>query len=154
MIPEDLSDLCTYTSFDTVDTPSTSINYTALMGQRSDILQCDGVDTISDISYNDTSCNSEEEADSYPIRVALVPSLWQGPPGAPLQLEVDLGGQVHTPSYVPLCAIINPRSGWNKIHDICTFLRQVGPYVMILSEHWGRKKPFQGALKSQHYKVV
>ena len=27
-------------------------------------------------------------------------------------------------------------------------------HIMILSEHWGRKKPFEKALASQHFKVL
>ena len=122
----------------------------------SDIPQCDGADTISDRSSNDSmsSYNSDEEADSNPVRAVLIPSALQGPAGAPLRLEVDVSAQVHIPLCVPLCSITNPRSGWNKIHNIRTFLRQVGPDIMILSDHWGCKKHFGDALKSQHYKVV
>ena len=168
------SDFCTYTSFDNLDTNSAAVNDATPMGpertlckffqnnpcvetiQISDILQCDGTDTISEKSINDSmnSYNSQDEADADPVRATLVPSEVQGPPGAPLTLEVDLGGEVQLPSYVPLCAVTNPRSGWNKIHNIRTFLHQVGPDFMILSEHWGRKKLFQNALASQHYKVI
>ena len=131
-------------------------SYRMQESEPSDILQCDGADTISDISCNDSmsSYNSDQEADSYPVRAILIPSAVQGPAGAPLRLEVDLGGQVRIPPCVPLCANTNPRSGWNKIHNIRTFLRQVGPDVMILSEHWGRKKPFKDALNSEQYKVI
>ena len=119
------------------------------------ISQCDGADTASEASDNDSLCSdSEDEADSAPIRAVLVPSLEQGPTGAPLRLEVDTSGQARTPSCVPLCALTNPRSGWNKVRNIRTFLRQISPDIMILSEHWGRKKPFEKALASQHFKVL
>ena len=126
------------------------------MTQLSDIIQCDGADTMSQCSDNDSlnSYESEDELDSNPVRAVLVPSLSQGPAGDPLRLEVDLSGQVQLPSCVPLCAVINPRSGWNKINNIRTFLQQVGPDILILSEHWGRKKPFEKALASQYYRVL
>ena len=173
------SDFCTYTSFDNLYTNSAAVNDATSIGpkrtlckffknnphdlfqhvetrQLSDILQCDGTDTISEKSINDSMSgyNSQDEADADPVRATLVPSEVQGPPGAPLTLEVDLDGEVQLPSYVPLCAITNPRSKWNKIHNIHTFLHQVGPDFLILSEHWGRKKLFQNALASQHYKVI
>ena len=62
-------------------------------------------------------------------------------------------GQARTPSCVPFCAVTNPRSGWNKLHNICTFLRQISPDNLILSEHWGRKCLFENALNSQYYRV-
>ena len=120
------------------------------------IPQCDGADTSSETSINDTinSYNSEEEAESTPVRTVLLPSAVQGPAGAPLRLEVDITGQARIPSCVPLCVVTNPRSGWNKAHNLRTFLRQTGPDIMILSEHWGRKRSFSEALKSEHYKVL
>jgi hypothetical protein len=84
----------------------------------------------------------------------LVPSAEQGPAGAPLRLEVDTTGQARPPSCVPLCVITNPRSAWNKIHTIRTFLQQVAPDILILSEHWGRKRPFHAALAMEHFKVI
>ena len=122
--------------------------------QFSDIIQCDGADTTSGESSNHSvdSTNSDE-VDSNPVRPVLVPSSEQRPMGAPLQLEVATSGQVQAPSCVPLCAVTNPRSAWNKRHSIRTFLRQISPDLLILSEHWGRKKPFEEALAMSHYKV-
>ena len=87
------------------------------------------------------------------MRAVLIPATLQGPAGTPLQLEVDVTDQTRTPSCIPLCAVTNPRSAWNKIHNIHTFLRQIGPDIMILSEHWGRKRPFENILALQSYKV-
>ena len=103
---ENIDDLCTYNSFDILNTCSIQTNDPTLIGPEgtpckfihfgqsnslqeydpSDILQCDGADTISDISCNDSmsSYNSEEEADSLPVHATLVPSAVQGPAGAPL----------------------------------------------------------------------
>ena len=118
-------------------------------------MQYDGADSLNDKSLNDSvnSYQSQDEVDSNPVQAVLIPSTVQGPVGTPLQLEVNITGQSRTPSCIPLCAITNPRSGWNKIQSIRTFLHQIGPVIMILSEHWGRKKPFEKALASQHYKV-
>ena len=77
----------------------------------SDILQCDGADSLSETSSNDSLCSSEsKEADSNPVRAVLVPAQEQGPQGTPLRLEVELSGTVETPTYVPLSAVTNPRS--------------------------------------------
>ena len=182
---EDASYFCTYTSFDNLDTASATtsayksdfcintpfdnlytnraavnnedeVSQCGEASNLSDIIQCDGADTVSEKSNNDSinSYNSQDEADSEPVRPSLIPSAVQGPTGAPVTLEVDLGGQVRQPYNVPLCAITNPRSGWNKIKNIRTFLHQVGPDIMILSEHWGRKKLFENALGSQYYRVI
>ena len=107
--------------------------------QFSDIVQYDGADSLNDESLNDSvnSYQSQDEVDSHPVPAVLILSTVQGPVGTPLQLEVDITGQTRTPSCIPLCAITNPRSGWNKIHSIRTFLHQIGPDIMILSEHWG-----------------
>jgi hypothetical protein len=137
----------------------------------SDIMQLDGADSLSGDSDDDpapeggdndtdndddsgSSCSSDDEADSQPVRAVLVPSAEQGPAGAPLQLEVDTTGRARAPSCVPLCVVTNPRSAWNKLNSIRTFLRQVCPDVLVLSEHWGRKKAFQEALSMEHYKVI
>ena len=121
----------------------------------SDIIQCDGANTNYSDSNNHSlnSDNSNDDFNVTPVRPVLVPSSQQGPAGAPLRLEVDLSGEIKTPTCVPLCAITNPRSGWNKIHNIRTFLRQINPDILILSEHWGRKKPFEKALAVEHYSV-
>ena len=50
----------------------------------------------------------------------------------------------------PVSAVTNPRSVWNKIHNIRTFLSQIGPDIMIL---WERRKLFENTLSSEHYKV-
>ena len=123
--------------------------------QQRGIIQCDGADTVSEVSEIESieSYDSEDEADSNPVRDILVQAPAQGPAGAPLRLEVDVTGEVQQPSCVPLCAVSNPRSGWNKLNSIRTFLKQVGPDVLILSEHWGRKRPFEEALALEHYKV-
>ena len=70
----------------------------------------------------------------------LIPAEEQGSAGAPLRLQIDTMGQGHAPS----CAVTNP------IHNLCTFLCQISPDVLILSEHWGRKKPVGDALGSEH----
>ena len=112
--------------------------------QFSDILQCDGVDSVinESINYSVYSYQSENEVDSQPVCAVLIPSSVQGPGCSTLQLKVDFTGNTRVPSCIPLCAVTNPRSAWNKIHSIHTFLRQIGPNIMILSEHWGRKKSF------------
>ena len=122
-----------------------------LMTHPSDVIQCDGAYTVSQCSNNDSmnSYDSEDEADSNPVRAVVVPSQMQGPAGDPLRLEVDLSEQVQLPSCIPLCAVTNPRSGWNKIKNIRTFLQQVAPDVLVLSEHWGRKRAFESVLESR-----
>ena len=168
-------DFCTYKSFDnysnacnvtSVRTHFEERQHTILINDSSNVgedpsvnfsdkPQYDGADSLSGESINDSvhSYNSENEVDSHPVRAVLIPSTLQGPAGTPLQLEVDVTDQTRTPSCIPLCAVTNPRSAWNKIHNIHTFLRQIGPDIMILSEHWGRKKTFEKALGSQHFKV-
>ena len=153
---EEATDFCTYTSFDNQDNScATECDPIQMrLSRLSDILQCDGADSLSGESSNHSFSMSEDEANSDPIRAVLVPSSTQGSPGAPLRLEVDTTGKAQTPSCVPLCAVTKPRSGWNKINNIRTFLRQIGPDILILSEHWGRKKQFENTLMSQYYKVI
>ena len=103
---------------------------------------------------NTLSVDSEAEANSAPMRPVLVPTINQSPANAPLQLEVNLSDDVAAPTCVPLCVVTNPRSAWNKIRNVRTFLRQTVPDILILSEHWGRKKPFQEALSMEHFKVI
>ena len=122
--------------------------------RTSDNLQRDDKDIYFEPRKNYSICSdSDDEVNSSPVRALLVPSTEQGPIGAPLRLEVDLTDKSNAPTCVPLCAITNPRSGWNKIQNIRTFLSQIGPDIMILSEHWGRRKSFEKALSSEHYKV-
>ena len=88
------------------------------------------------------------------MRAVLVPSNIQGGPQAPLRLEVETTGQTRQPSCVPLCVVTNPRSCYNKIDNLCTFLSQIGPDLCILSEHWGRKKPLEETFKKAHFKII
>ena len=113
------------------------------------IPQCDEADTGSE-----TEDETDDEVDFQPVRPVLILSAEQGPQGAPLRLEVNLTSQAQAPSCAPLCVISNPCSAWNKLHNIRTFLQQVSPDVMILSEHWGRKKSFGEKLEMEHFKAV
>ena len=88
------------------------------------------------------------------MRPALVLTKNQGPANAPLQLEVNSSDDVAAPTCVPLCVVTNPISAWNKIRNVRTFLHQIVPDILILSEHWGRKKPFQEALSMEHLKLL
>ena len=90
-------------------------NMSMYSSQFIDIIQFDGADTTSGESSNHSlnSTNSDDEADTNPVRAVLVPSSVQGPAGAPLQIR--------SPSCIPLCAITNPRSAWNKVKSVWTF---------------------------------
>ena len=122
---------------------------------NSDGSQQDAEDSLRDQSFNDTSysCDTEDEADTNPVRAVLITSSHQGLPGAPLRLEVDTSGQVRAPSCVPICVVTNPRSAWNKLHNVRIFHQQICLDVMILSEYWGRKRSFANALALNNYKV-
>ena len=119
--------------------------------------ECESEDALAnedkEDGQNDTDFETDDEVDSEPVRATLVPSI-PSHPGVPLQLEVDTTGQAQIPKCIPLCTVTNPRSAWNKVVNIRTFLQQIGPDFMILSEHWGRKKPFEKALAAEHYKVL
>ena len=151
--------------------PSTLLNHTNMLHDKSQVdaeifsdhSAGESIDINSVSQYYDSdtfssddsmsNCDSQDEANSNPVRAVLVPSSIQGSSGDALRLEVDLSG-VEAPPCVPLCVVTNPRSGWNKLNNIRTFLEQVGPDIMILSEHWGRKRSFQNALAAEHYKVL
>ena len=110
-------------------------------------------DRESNENPDESEYQTDDEVDSEPVRATLVPSI-PSHPGAPLQLEVDTTGRAQIPKCIPLCTVTNPRSAWNKVINIRTFLQQIGPDIMILSEHWGRKKPFEKALAAEHFKVL
>ena len=127
-------------------------------GSPEKIPQVDGNASLNSESEDDqndkhTDYETDDEVDSEPVRATLVPSISTNP-GDPLQLEVDTTGQANIPKCIPLCTVTNPRSAWNKVVNIRTFLQQIGPDFMILSEHWGRKKPFEKTLAAEHYKVL
>ena len=114
--------------------------------------------TVSDIGGqldgNEMHFETDDEVDSEPVRAVLVPSAQQGGLGSPLRLEVDTTGQARQPSCVPLCVVTNPRSCYNKIDNLRTFLNQIGPDLCILSEHWGRKKSLIETLRMTHNKII
>jgi len=59
------------------------------------------------------------------------------------------------PSNVPLVMVTNPRSIYNKLCKIKTWLKTVLPDLCILSEHWGRKSHLQEALEDlPQYKAL
>ena len=122
-------------------------------GNASQISEDDNEESGIDKSAAESEYSTDNEIDSQPIRAVLVP-LSPSLPGDHPKLKVDSTGKIETPKCVPLCSVTNPRSAWNKTKNIRTFLQQIGPDFMILSEHRGRKKPFENILASEHYKVV
>ena len=75
--------------------------------------------------------DSEDEVDSKPSWATSVPAAHQGPLGTPLQLQVDMSWQAQAPSCIPLCVVTNPQSAWNKVNNIHTNLREIGPDILI-----------------------
>ena len=99
---------------------------------RGKIVQLDGAD--SDISTSEYE--SEDEVDSAPDPVVLVPASVQPAPGQPLALEVDVTGGRQLPASIPLCMVTNFRSIYNKVDSFKRFLREVAPDLTIGAETW------------------
>ena len=72
---------------------------------RARIAQLDGAD--SDLSTSEYE--SEDEVDSAPEPVVLVPASVQPAPGQPLALEVDLTGGRQLPASIPLVMVSTTR---------------------------------------------
>lgn len=98
--------------------------------------------------------NSDDEVDSEPTRVVLVPVqptvLGQAP-----TLEVDTSGEVDTPTSLPLCMCANFRSAYNKIDNLKNILKNIGPDLMVCSESWERPQcDLNKLLASSHLKAI
>ena len=62
-------------SFCTNIFPQTAQHFGANSSHLSDIFQCDGADSVSNSSSNNSMCSydSEEEVDSAPVRAVVIP---------------------------------------------------------------------------------
>ena len=96
----------------------------------------------SDNDNSDSDYDTEDELEDDTDPAVLVPSACQVT-GAPLQLDVAPTGSAMAPSNVPLVVVTNPRSIYNKLSKMKTWLKTVQPDLCILSEHWGRKAHLQ-----------
>ena len=117
------------------------------------IVQLDGADSDNSL----VEYESEDEVDSAPEPVVLVPASVQPAPGQPLALEVDLTGGRQLPASIPLVMVTNFRSVYNKISSFRTFLREVAPCATIASETWdyeGRRLTLEDMLEGTHYKAL
>ena len=120
---------------------------------RGRIAHLDGAD--SDIST--TEYESEDEVDSAPEPVVLVPASVQPAPGQPLALEADLTGGRQLPASIPLVMVTNFCSVYNKISSFRTFLREVAPCATIASETWdyeGRRLTLEDMLVGTDYEAL
>ena len=82
----------------------------------SDIIQCDGGDSINTTTSNhnvSSELDSGDEVDNVPEPVVLVPAAVQPDAGQPLVLEVDTTGYVNLPASLPLCMVTNFRCIYN-----------------------------------------
>ena len=126
----------------------------------SDIFQCDGANSINSTTHdhnNSTFSDSEDEVDSAPVPVVLVPAAVQPGPGQPLVLEVDTTGNLSLPASIPLCMVTNFRSIYNKVENFKTFLREVAPDCTVACETWdyeGRRKSLEDMLEGTSYSVL
>ena len=106
---------------------------------QSDIIQCDGGDSINSTTINyseDSEYDTEDEVDNAPEPAVLIPAINQPAPGQPLVLEVDHTGTKNLPASIPLVMVTNFRSIYNKISNFRTFLKEVSPECTIASETW------------------
>ena len=112
----------------------------SLMGaeysQLSDIIQCDGAATISDVSSIYTEDDTDDEAEVEREPAVLVPAAAQPPAGQPLLLEVDESGNMVLPASLPLVMLTNARSVYNKVINLKKWLTEVFPDCALISESW------------------
>ena len=104
--------------------------------QFSDIIQCDGAATISDVSSVDSDDNTDDEAEVEREPAVLVPAANQPPAGQPLVLEVDRTGRMVLPASLPLIMLTNARSVYNKIDNLKKWLTEIFPDCALISESW------------------
>ena len=128
----------------------------------SDINQFDGAHTVSEVSVTESlnsslsEFESENEVDSDPVPVVLVPATVQPAAGQPLVLEVDTTGQLSLPASIPLGMVTNARSLYNKEDSLVRFLREIGPDFVLVSETWeyeGRRRTLEQMLAGTNYNV-
>ena len=92
-----------------------------ISSQISVIIQCDGADTVSDVSDNGSTCtDSDTDDEPYVERepAVLVPAAAQPPASQPLLLEVDESVNRVLPASLPLVMLTNARSVFNKANNL------------------------------------
>ena len=124
----------------------------------SDILQCDGADSINSNGSVDTDGGGTDD-EAYVEREAavLVPAPVQPPAGQPLLLEVDESGNRVLPASLPLVMMTNARSVFNKAKSLRKWLNEIFPDCALVSETWnheGRRVDLQMLLADTPFKEV
>ena len=80
-------------------------------GNHDKIYQLDGNQSIDSTDNSIISVDTDNEVDSGPVRVVLVPA--QPKPGQPSTLDVGDSDKVQAPSSLPLTLVANFRSAYN-----------------------------------------
>ena len=120
----------------------------------SDIGQIDGGDSIvnstNDISEtsesesNVTQYNTDDEIDAETTPISITP------PSKPSKQKL----KVLKASSLPLVAVLNARSLYNKAGNFKIFMNELGIEAAIVSESWEREElSLKSLLKMQNYKI-
>ena len=126
----------------------------------SDIFQGDSNDTIASDdtvlsdSSNDTAYDTDNEVESDPVTVNLIPIEGQVTrPGQPVQMNVNMNNNQKSSS-LPLCMMLNARSVYNKV-DHFKDLYQLGPDIILVSETWEkRRKQLNDIIRTHQFKTI
>ena len=131
-------------------------NYKSII-RPSDILQCDGVNSVSDSSSHNGDTDDEAYVEREPAVLAPAPQGQQSDPTAPLVLEVDQTGRLVLPSSLPLVLLTNARSLYNKIDNFIKWLLEIFPDCALVSETWEhetRRVGLEDLLTGTPFKVL
>ena len=99
------------------------------------------VSSDDDGSDDDSIYETDDELDPEPIQANFYqPQTQNQDPTIPVQLDVLLSDETQQTSRLPLCLMFNARSVYNKVNNLRTMLKQIGPDITIISETWERKR--------------
>ena len=119
----------------------------------SNIIQVDGSDTIQSVSVHEvndsddsnvTEYNTDDEIEADVTPISITPTK------KPSKRKL----KVLSASSLPLVAVLNARSLYNKAENFKIFMKELGVEVGIISETWERDEiSLQNLLELQNYKI-
>ena len=121
----------------------------------SNIVQVDGMDTLDSTtsSEDDTSETDDSIATEYASQDEIDPDTTpiQFPTSQPISKRKR---KILKASSLPLVAVLNARSAYNKPENINKFLNELGIEVLMISETWEREElSLENLLQLPNYKV-
>ena len=104
----------------------------------------------------DSNYSSEDEDESFASPADLsVKNLLNNSSNLPVELDIQKASRSENASSLPLTAVLNARSLYQKCDNFKTFINELGIELAIVSETWEREREsLENLLKMENHKII